>query len=156
MINDDLHFDHAGCELTELSESLRLAAYPDPGTGGAPWTIGYGHTGPDVSSGMRCTPAQAQAWLLGDVASAENAVHRLVTQRLTQHQFDALVDFTFNVGAAHLAGSTLLRRLNAGDLAAADAEFAQWTLAAGKRLPGLVKRRAAEAALFADNTGEPA
>lgn len=148
MINDDLKFDGAGANLTEVSESLRLAAYPDPGTGGAPWTIGYGHTGPDVEPGMTCNAAQAQAWLMGDIATAENAVHRLVTVRLTQDQFDALVDFTFNLGARNLATSTLLKKLNAGDYAGADAEFGKWNMAAGKVLPGLTKRRAAEAGLF--------
>jgi len=139
--------DDARQHLTEVCEGCVLTAYPDPGTGGSPWTIGYGHTN-GVQHGDTCTPEQADAWLVDDISDAEVAVNRLVTVRLTQHQFDALVDWTFNEGAGNLESSTLLRKLNAGDYAGADAEFARWVRAGGRVLPGLVKRRALEAAWF--------
>ena len=145
-MNELLKFDGAGCSLTEMSESLRLVAYKPTLTD--PWTCGYGHTGPDVQQGTACTPAQALAWLEQDVQMAEIAVKTLVTEPLNQNQFDALVDFTFNEGAGHLRYSTLLKLLNSGDFAGADAEFAKWNLAGGRVLPGLCTRRANEAALF--------
>ena len=134
--------------LTEVCEGLRLVAYPDPGTGGAPWTIGYGHTGADVYEGLTCTSEQADTWLLDDVQSAVNAVNVHVTVAITQHQFDALVDFAFNCGAGNFESSTLLELLNAGNAAGADEQFARWVRGGGHILPGLVKRRALEAAWF--------
>jgi len=139
--------DEARHVLTEASEGRVLSAYPDPGTGGTPWTIGYGHI-EGVKQGDICTDAQADAWLISDLAFAEHAVNRLVTVPLSQHQFDALVDFTFNLGVSSLAKSTLLAKLNSGDYAGADAEFAKWVRGGGRVLPGLVKRRALEAAWF--------
>jgi lysozyme len=124
---------------------LQLTAYQDPV---GVWTIGYGHTGADVQPGLTITQEQASDLLLQDVAGAVAAVNRLVTVPLTQNQFDALVDFTFNVGQGNLASSTLLRELNAGNTAGAAAQFLVWVYAKGVELPGLVTRRQAEAALF--------
>jgi len=124
---------------------LRLTAYQDSV---GVWTIGYGHTGSDVRPGLTITQEQASALLQQDVAGAVAAVNRLVTVTLTQNQFDALVDFTFNEGQGNLASSTLLRELNAGNTAGAAAQFLVWVYAGGVQLPGLVKRRQAEAALF--------
>ena len=132
--------------LTEGSESCRLTAYPDPV---GIWTIGYVHTGPDVHPGLVISKDQAESLLEADLANAELAVNTYVKVPLTQHQFDALVDFTFNVGSGNLLHSSLLKYLNEKDYAAADAEFQKWDLAGGKKLPGLTARRAAEAALFA-------
>jgi lysozyme len=73
-----------------------------------------------------------------------------VTVPLTQHQFDALVDFTFNAGGGNFASSTMLRLLNARDYAGADAQFVRWDMAGGAHIAGLAHRRAAEAALFVD------
>jgi lysozyme len=131
--------------LTEGSESCRLTAYPDPV---GIWTIGYGHTGPDVYPGLVITPERAVELLRQDMANAEHAVNAYVTAPLTQHQFDALVDFTFNVGAGNFLHSSLLKYLNAKDYTAAQGEFQRWDFANGKKLPGLTARRAAEAALF--------
>lgn len=89
-----------------------------------------------------------------DSRDAQAAVQALVTAPLTQAQYDALVSFTFNVGRGNLAGSTLLRKFNAGDCWGAASEFTRWVNARGKRLPGLVKRRVAERDQFA--TGCPA
>ena len=143
--------DEARKALTEACEGVRLAAYPDPGSGAAPWTIGYGHT-KGVLPGDRCTVMEADAWLKADVAEAEIAVDKLVQVELTQHQFDALVDFTFNCGAGNLQHSTLLRLLNESDFAGADAHFKDWVKGGGHVLPGLVKRRQLEAVWF--NTGD--
>jgi len=142
---NNLSYSDQGLALTEHFEGLRLTAYQDSV---GVWTIGYGHTGPDVKPGLTITQEQASALLLRDVAGAVAAVNRLVTVPLTQNQFDALVDFTFNLGHGNLASSTLLRELNAGNTAGAAAQFLVWVYAGGVQLPGLVKRRQAEAALF--------
>src|SRR5262245_12639546 len=96
----------AGMGLIEEFEGCILHAYPDPATGGAPWTIGYGHTA-GVQPGDTCSREQALDWLRKDLAWAEAAVNRLVAVPLEQHQFDALVSFTFNLGQGALAQSTL-------------------------------------------------
>lgn len=140
----------AGLAFIAEHEGLRLTAYPDPGTGGDPWTIGVGHTGPDVYPGKTITQDEAMELLREDVASAERAVDRLVTADITQNQFDALVSFTFNCGAGNLEKSTLLKKVNAEQFDAAAAEFLRWDMAAGRHLAGLTKRRHAEAALFQD------
>jgi lysozyme len=133
--------------LAKESEGLRLTAYPDPATGGAPWTIGYGSTR-GVKSGMAITLAEAQQRLVVDMTEAGNAVTRWVDVPLNQNQFDALCDFVFNLGEGRFRSSTLLNRINAKDFTAAAAEFPKWTKAAGKVMPGLVTRRAKERALF--------
>lgn len=111
------------------------------------WTLGYGSTA-GIKPGMIWTEAQAEAALRDDVRRFESAVLRLVRVPLNQNQFDALVSFTYNVGEGALAKSSLLRAVNAGDMAAAARAFALWNKAKGKVLPGLVERRAREAALF--------
>lgn len=147
-MNEELEYDQAGLELTEQEESCRLKAYPDPGTGGDPWTIGYGHTGPEVHEGMEITHDQAVEYLKGDVKEAEKAVKRLVKVQLTQNQYDALVDFAFNAGAGNLQHSTLLRLVNEGDFEAASHEFEKWNKGGGRVLAGLTTRRANETKLF--------
>jgi len=142
---NNLSYSDQGLALTEQFEGLQLTAYQDPV---GVWTIGYGHTGADVQPGLTITQEQASDLLLQDVSGAVAAVNRLVTIPLTQNQFDALVDFTFNVGQGNLASSTLLRELNAGNTAGAAAQFLVWVYAKGVELPGLVTRRQAEAALF--------
>lgn len=139
----------AGVALTKAMEGCSLSAYPDPASGGAPFTCGYGHTGSDVKPGMTITQAQADAWLECDLARAAQVVNSLVHVYLNQNQFDALCDFVFNVGAGNFRSSTLLRLVNAGNFPAAADQFSRWTQAAGKTMPGLVRRRAAERALFA-------
>lgn len=142
--------------ITKQAESCRLTAYPDPasprarGTGsdGSPWTIGYGHTGPDVYEGLTWTQAQADAALLADMQKAINNVHAYVKVPLTEDQFIALCDFTFNVGCSAFDTSTLLAKLNAYDLEGAIDEFAKWNKAGGIVLNGLIKRRDGEKALF--------
>jgi lysozyme len=143
-----MHVSPAGIALTKAMESLRLTSYPDPATGGAPWTVGWGHTGPEVKPGMTITQTQAETYLNADLARAGLVVSSLVRLYITQSQFDALADFVFNVGAGNFRSSTLLRKLNAGDTQGAANEFDRWIFAAGKQMPGLVIRRQAEKAMF--------
>ncbi|WP_368517439.1 lysozyme [Rhizobium sp.] len=139
----------ASINLIKSFEGCKLTAYPDPGTGGEPWTIGYGHTGPDVHKGLVITQAQADALLVADLQKFETGVAKLIKVDLTENQKGALVSFAYNCGLGNLTSSTLLKKVNAKDFAGARAEFGKWTKAAGSVLPGLVKRRAAEAELFA-------
>lgn len=137
-------YSEDGLHLTEQFEGLRLAAYLD--SVGVP-TIGYGHTR-NVVMGMTCTQEQAEQWLQEDVQIAVDGVNRLVTVELTQNQFDALVDFAFNLGVGNLQHSTLLKLLNTGNYAGAAGEFEKWDKAGGQTLPGLLRRRQAERDLF--------
>lgn len=106
-----------------------------------------GHTGPDVKPGQTITRERSQAILASDLLRFERAVNRL-GGRMNQGQFDALVSFAFNVGEEALKSSTLLKKHLAGDHDGAGREFARWNKAGGKVLAGLVKRRAAETALY--------
>lgn len=147
-----MKYSKQGLALTESFEGCRLVAYRDSV---GVWTLGYGHT-KGVVEGMTCTQEQAEQFLLADVADAEAAVNRLVHIALSQEEFDALVDFTFNLGTGNLASSTLLKKLNARDIQGAIDEFVKWDRAGGVEVAGLLRRRKAEAALFtlgADTTG---
>ena len=124
-----------------------VEAYPDPGTGGAPWTIGWGATGADIAPGTVWTREQCDARLAADVARhAADVVRALGQAPTTQGQFDALVSFHYNTGA--IGRATLTKRHREGDFAAAAAEFARWNRAGGRVLAGLTRRRAAEARLY--------
>ena len=139
----------AGVDLIKQFEGQRLTAYKCPA---GIWTIGYGHTSaagaPEVQPGMTITYQEANAILVRDLGKYEDAVDRLVKVPLTQNQFDALVSFTYNVGEGALAKSTLLKKLNAGQYDAVPAELMKWTKGGGKELPGLVRRRRAECAMW--------
>ena len=143
-----MNYSKNGLHLTENFEGLRLTAYPDPATHGDPWTIGYGHTGAEVHQGMIITQEQAEEFLMQDFQKAVQTVNLKVHTDLTQNEFDALVDFVFNCGAGNFAGSTLLRKINAGDMEGAALEFQKWDKAAGHVMAGLVRRRQAETDLF--------
>ena len=122
-------------------------AYPDPGTGGAPWTIGWGATGAGIRPGVAWTQAQCDDRLARDLERYARDVSRAIgSAATTPNQFDALVSFHYNTGA--IATATLTKRHKAGRFAEAETEFGKWVHAGGKRLPGLVRRRAAEAALY--------
>jgi lysozyme len=138
-------YSDAGMALTKSFEGLRLQAYRDCA---GVLTIGYGHTGPDVFPGDLITEAEAESLLRCDLAEAVACVNRALRVALHQSQFDALVDFCFNAGRGSLLGSTLLRKVNAGDFAGAAVQFRMWVHAGGVIAPGLVRRRNAEAALF--------
>jgi lysozyme len=117
-------------------------------------TIGFGCT-EGVKHGMIWTKAQAEAALKKEIAKHEAAVARLVSVDINQNQRDALISFSYNVGSSALSKSTLLKKLNRGDYAGAQAEFMKWNKAGGKQLRGLSIRRAKEAALFAERMDEP-
>ena len=143
-----MQYSKDGLHLTEQFEGVRLTSYPDPATGGDPWTIGYGHTGSDVHPNMTITQQQAEELLMKDVQKASQAVNSKVHTDITQDEFDALVDFVFNVGVGNFAGSTLLKKINEGDMEGASHEFEKWDMAAGKHMAGLLKRRHAETQEF--------
>jgi lysozyme len=134
----------AGVALVKRFEKLELAAYLCPA---GRWTIGYGHTGPDVHEGMTITEERAEELLRIDLAEAEEPVNRLCPG-LGQNQFDAVVSFVFNLGAGNFSSSTLLLEIKEGDVMAAALEFPKWRHSAGKPLKGLLRRRFAEAELF--------
>lgn len=137
-------YSQSGLQLTEQFEGVRLEAYRDQG---GVLTIGYGHT-QGVQEGDTCTQQQAEAWLQDDVSAAAAAVNRLVSVELNQGQFDALVDFVFNLGAGAFESSTLLRDLNSNDIDAAAGEFEKWDHCGGVVVAGLLRRRQAEQAEF--------
>ncbi|WP_208440236.1 lysozyme [Bartonella raoultii] len=139
-----------GLALMKQWEGLRLNAYKDAiGV----WTIGYGHTNsagkPFVHKGMTLTEKQAEDLLRQDLRQFENAVEQAVHVSLTDEQFAALVSFCYNIGTTAFCNSTLLKKLNNSEYEAIPAELQKWTKAGGKRLQGLVHRRAAEAGLWA-------
>lgn len=138
-----------GIALIKQFEGCKLTAYQDSV---GVWTIGYGWTQPvdgkPVRAGMTIKQETAERLLKTGLVSYESDVSRLVKVGLTQGQFDALVSFTYNLGARSLSTSTLLRKLNAGDYAGAADEFLRWNKAGGKVLNGLSRRREAERALF--------
>lgn len=144
--------NQATLDLIREFEGCSLSAYPDPGTGGPPFTIGYGHTGlvngKPIGLGMTITQDTAEDLLAADLESFEVSVNNLVNRNLTPNQFGALVSLCYNIGVGAFAGSTVLRDVNAGDFAGAQAAFSLWVNGANGPLPGLVRRRAAEAALF--------
>jgi lysozyme len=152
-MNEDLKPSENCINLVKTSESCRLESYLCPA--GKP-TIGWGHTeGVELeqySTPERCTLEQAELFLRGDLAIATVHIQRSVTVPLNQNQFDALVDFVFNVKLTEFLASWLLKKLNAGDYHGAANEFPRWVFAHvnGKAVvePGLVTRRAKEKELF--------
>lgn len=138
-----------GISLIKQFEGCKLTAYQDSV---GVWTIGYGWTlpvdGKPIRAGMTIKQETAERLLKTGLVSYESDVSRLVKVGLTQGQFDALVSFTYNLGARSLSTSTLLRKLNAGDYAGAADEFLRWNKGGGKVLNGLTRRREAERALF--------
>lgn len=141
-----------GIALIKEFESLELSAYPDPGTGGEPYTIGWGTTvypsGDEVMLGDTITKEEAEEYLMQDLRRFEIAVDANVQAPLNQNQFDALVSFVYNVGEANFESSTLLRRLNEKKYEAAAEQFTRWVYAGGRKLKGLIRRRQAEKELF--------
>ncbi len=170
-----MNISEAGRSLVKQSESCELTAYPDPASSlakeclrrhlkltqyamvpswpnfdGRPWTVGYGATGPGIKNGTTWTQAQCDKDFDQRMDKLDDVVTGLVKGKATQHQFDALCSFAYNVGTAALAGSTLLKLHLAGNYKAADAEFDRWVKARGTVLQGLVTRRNAEEAMYAE------
>lgn len=133
-----------GVDLIKHFEGCRLEAYLCPSN---VWTIGYGHT-KGVKEGDVIDQEAAEAYLIEDLEEFERHVLRLVEIPLAQNQFDALVSWTFNLGPGNLKASTLLNRINYGPLSDVPFQIQRWTRSNGTVLAGLVKRRAAEAALW--------
>lgn len=134
----------AGVEMIAGFEGCRLNAYQ---CSAGEWTIGYGHT-KGVRSGMQITKDQARQLFQKDLAEFEAVVRAYVRVPLDQGQYDALVSFTFNVGAEAFRTSTLLRMLNKGRYRAAALEFHRWVNAGGKQVEGLIVRRNEEYGMF--------
>jgi lysozyme len=127
----------------------RVQAYPDPATGGDPWSIGFGSTGPDIKKGTIWTRKQAEDRFKAHLAEFGAKVERLIGGApTTQHEFDSMVALAYNVGTGNFASSTLLKKHKARDYEGAAAEFAKWNRANKKPMAGLTRRRAAEAALY--------
>jgi lysozyme len=143
---DPLVLSAEGEKVLVDREGLRTEAYLDSV---GVWTIGVGHTAacgpPEPCEGMTITQDEALEIFARDTNTFEDEVNRLVTVPLTQWEFDALVSFTYNVGASALAGSTLLRKLNAGDKKGAYEEFMEWDIP-----PEIIPRRRAEQACFGE------
>ena len=131
-------------ELIKEFEGLRLKSYKCPA---GIWTIGWGHT-KGIIEHDTINEAQAESFLDYDILWANRAVDDLVTVPLNDFQRAALISFVFNLGKGKLMGSTLLRKLNTGDYLGAAKEFDRWVFANGTKLPGLVRRRAAERKMF--------
>ena len=146
---DEMHVSPSGVDLICNFEGLRLKAYDD---GVGVWTIGYGTTkypnGIRVKKGDTCTLDQAKAYMQNDLKSFEQTVNNTVKVPLNQNQFDALVSLAYNIGSTAFKNSTLVKRLNEGNYNAAANQFDLWVNAGGKRMQGLVNRRAAERTLF--------
>lgn len=150
-----------GLGVIKHFESCILTAYRCPA---GVWTIGWGHTGPEVKQGLVWTQQQADDTLRADLAQFERDVTSLVKVPITQRQFDALVAFAFNVGsdidvdllAEGLGDSTLLKHLNAGRIIEAANEFPKWNKSKGMVLRGLARRRHAERSLFLGAPGAEA
>ena len=165
-----------GIVLIHHYEQCQLRAYPDPASplfaalvreaiypygltavppdlahlSGAPWTIGWGDTGPDVVPGLAITQESADARLTDRLAREFEPGVTLIVRKggATQNQFDALVSFAYNLGVFSLRDSTLLRLHNAGMYGQAAAEFGKWVKAGGKVMKGLQRRRHAEQAVY--------
>jgi lysozyme len=136
-----------GIDLIKQFEGYSSKAYPDPATGGAPWTIGYGTT-KGVKPGMIITAGQAEKMLRDDVAKFESGVSSLITAPTTQGQFDAMVSLAYNIGLGNFGKSTLLKKHNARCYTCAADQFRVWNRANGKVMNGLTKRRAAERQVY--------
>ena len=138
-----------GVDLICDFEGKRLVAYDD---GVGVWTIGFGTTiypnGIKVKKGDTCTEAQAKSYMAHDLKKFEQAVNGAVNIPLNQNQFDALVSLAYNIGTGAFNKSTLVKKLNAGDIRGAADQFDVWINAGGKRMQGLVNRRAREKALY--------
>jgi lysozyme len=164
----------AGLASMKRLESLELRAYPDPASelgqacararlhvrdyekvpdwkrlDGSPWSIGWGHTGPEVVPGLVIDEMRADWFMAADVRRAERGVRlHCAGVELKQRQFDALVSLVYNAGGAAFAKSDMLKKLRAGDADGAATEFDDWVHANGKRVNGLVVRRSVEKQMF--------
>jgi len=135
-------------KLIKKWEGCRLTAYPDPATGGDPWTIGWGSTGKGIGPGVQWTLEQADDRLARDVGRFMAGVRALLRVEPEPNELGAMTSLAYNIGLGNFRSSTLLRKFNAGDKAGAAAEFGKWNRAAGKVMKGLTNRRADERQVF--------
>jgi len=130
-------------------EGCRTQAYQDPV---GVWTIGYGHTSmagsPEVACGLAISAEEARTILCRDLEVFSSRVRASIRTLLNDNQFSALVSFAFNVGLGNFRESSVLTAVNSGDFESVPRRLALWVKAGGKTLPGLIRRRAAEGALF--------
>lgn len=138
-----------GIEMIKKWEGVRLKAYRDPV---GIWTIGYGHTF-GVKQGDVCSQWQAEKWLKEEAKSHMKIAEKLITVKITQHMYDALASFHYNLGVNILTNSNLLRLINAKKWKEASEKMKEYNKAGGKVLQGLVNRRNDEAKLFMKNVG---
>ena len=132
-------------DLVKSFEGFRAEAYKCPA---GVWTVGYGTT-EHVNPGDVVNEQEAEELLLNDLTDAARAIDELVDVQITQKQFDALASLIYNIGREAFRNSTLLKLLNGGkSVYEVGAQFLRWNRAGGKVLPGLSRRRAAEAVLF--------
>jgi len=140
-----MKISHEGLAIIKKFEGLELEAYQ---CSAGVWTIGYGHT-KDVQQGDQWSESHAEYMLEVELEEYQSYINEYVEVALSQHQFDALVSWVYNLGPANLKSSTLLKVLNSGDYEGVPAQIKRWNKAGGKVLKGLVRRREAEALLFA-------
>lgn len=142
----NVEVNQAGIDLVKQFEGCRLEAYPDPATGGAPWTIGWGHT-EGVNPGMKITQHQADVMLQSDLDLIGRHVEAYAPA-CSSNEHAALCSFAYNLGLNRLAQSGLLAEFIGGDINSAADLFLRYDMAGGKHMPGLQARRQAERALF--------
>jgi lysozyme len=136
----------AGIALIKQFEGVRLKAYKCPA---GIWTIGYGHTGPDVREGMEINEREAEQYLIGDLLRFEHGVEECLDGvPASFNQFSAMVSLAYNIGGGAFNKSSVLRYHRQGDHKLAAEAFLLWNKAAGRILPGLTKRRMAERGLY--------
>lgn len=140
-----MRINEEGLKLLKKFEGCKLKTYRCVA---GVLTIGYGHTGKDVTEGMTITKEKAEELLVKDLERFEAGVKDLLKVKVSENQFSALVSFAYNIGLNALSGSTLLKKLNAGDIAGASDQFLRWNRAGGKEVQGLTNRRIAERDLF--------
>jgi lysozyme len=137
--------NQAAQDLIQQFEGCVLIPYSDPV---GILTVCYGHVIKDGESTTLYTQEQCDNLFQGDLSNAASSIEQLVSTDITDNQFGALVSFVFNLGDAALSSSTLLKKLNAGDIKGAADQFLVWCHAGGVELPGLLRRRRAEMNLF--------
>lgn len=144
-----LDISENGYAIIREFEGFRSTAYKD--TGGV-WTIGFGTirypNGVKVKQGDTCTRAQAEKWLKNDSLWVDACLDKHIKVKVSQNQFDALSSFVYNVGETAFAKSTMLKTINSNDLVGAASQFDRWVYDNGRKIDGLVNRRAKEKALF--------
>ena len=140
-----MNISNEGLSLIKKFEGCELDSYK---CAAGVWTIGYGSTH-GIEKGMSISKSRAEELLLEDIAQFEDIVDKAVSVNLSQNQYDALVSWTFNLGGGNLNSSTMLKVLNAGDYENVPEQIKRWNKANGNVLEGLIRRREAEALLFA-------